>query len=395
VPLRRVELLLIFAFWTFMAVLTAANGLLDPRGRGLQPLIPSAPVALAFAESYLWALLTPLIFWLGSRLNVERSSWVRRVLLLTAVGVLVAMFVEAVVSYLRLHVFFAPPPGLLGHPRRFDPLFGVTRLFWLDDLVVYIAIVAAGFARDYFHRYRARLEEAARLQAQAAGLQAHAAHLQAQLAEARLAVLRTQLNPHFLFNTLHAMSSLVERDPKGVRRMIARLSELLRCTLEGPTEQEITVREELDLLRRYVEIMQIRFQGRLESHFNVSPEAEEALVPTWILQPLVENAMKHGVSRVRGVGRIEVDVRRSGDELVLAVSDNGPGADASRANGALPEGAASGVGLRNTRARLEEMYGAQQRFTLRPSPDGGTVAEIVLPYHTRADLRAAGAPAPL
>jgi two-component system, LytTR family, sensor kinase len=248
--------------------------------------------------------------------------------------------------------------------------------------MVYFAVVAAGFARDYFRRYQSRREEAARLQAQAA-------ELHAQLAEARLAALRTQLDPHFLFNTLHAISSLVERDPRGVRRMIARLSELLRTSLEAGDEQEIPLEKEIAFLNRYLEIMQIRFQGRLEVDMRIDGSVVDALVPTMILQPLVENAVKHGVNKVASTGRIEIRAfRDETDRLVLRVRDNGPGLgadDESREGG--------GVGLANTRARLQQLYGTDQLLTLTPAPDGGGfVAEVTLPYHTRADLRAGAVP---
>jgi signal transduction histidine kinase len=376
VPLRRSELLGIFAFWTFLAILTAANGLLDPRGRGLQPLVAGAPVTLAFVESYLWAALTPFLFWLTSRFSIERDNRVPRVLLFVVAGVLVAMLVEAVLAYLRLEVFFTTRRR---RPIDFSPFFGMTRLFWLDDLMVYFAVVAAGFARDYFRRYQARREEAVRLQA-------HAAELHAQLAEARLAALRTQLNPHFLFNTLHAISTLVERDPRGVRRMIARLSELLRTSLDEGDEQEVPLEKELAFLNRYLEIMEIRFQGRLEVDTRADGGVLDALVPTLILQPLVENAVKHGVSKMAGTGLIQIRAYRDAeDRVVLTVRDNGPGLDDDRGEGAQPR---DGVGLANTRARLEQLYGHDQSLTLRPAPDGaGLVAEVTLPYHTRADLR--------
>jgi two-component system LytT family sensor kinase len=379
IPLRRSELLGIFAFWTFLALLTAANGLLDPRGRGLQPLVAGAPVTLAFVESYLWAALTPFLFWLTSRFSIERDNRVLRVVLFVMAGVVVAMLVEALLAYLRLEVFFTVRRR---RPAAFNPFFGMTRLFWLDDLMVYFAVVAAGFARDYFRRYQARREEATRLRA-------HAAELHAQLAEARLAALRTQLDPHFLFNTLHAISTLVERDPRGVRRMIARLSELLRTSLEEGSEPEVPLGKELAFLNRYLEIMQIRFQGRLEVDTHVDPNVSDALVPTLILQPLVENAVKHGVSKVAGVGRIEIRALRDADDrVVLSVRDNGPGLD-----GGAHAPREEGVGLANTRARLEQLYGADQSLTLRSSSDGvGLVAEVTLPYHTRADLRAAAAP---
>jgi len=389
VPLRRAELLLILGFWTLMALLTAANGILDPRARGLSPVIASAPVIVAFVVSYLWAALTPFIFWLSTRFSIERANWGGRVLLLVGIGVLVAMGVEAVFAYLRLEVFDMARRRSPG----WSPLTGITRLFWLDDLIVYMAVLAAGFARDYFLRYRARQEEAVRLQAQAARLQAQAAELHAQLTEARLSALRAQLNPHFLFNTLNAVSALVARDPRGVRRMIARLSELLRYSLEGAEEQEIPLRQELAFLERYVEIMQIRFQGRLEVHTEVDADVLDALVPNLILQPLVENAIVHGASRTPGIGRVELRARRVGDDVVLSVRDNGPGPAAAGDAPTETGSPTSGVGLRNTRARLEQLYGAGQTLALRAAPGGGFIAEITLPFHTRADLRAAGVPA--
>lgn len=363
VPLRRSELLVVFAFWTFLALLSAANAVLDPRARGLESALSSGPVALAFAESYLWAALTPVIFWLGGRFSVERTNWVSRLALFLGVGFIVAMGVEMLLAYLRSEFAF---PMRRRPPFGFNPMIGVTRLFWLDDLMVYIAVLAASFARTYFLRYRARQEEAARLQA--------------ELAEARLSALQSQLNPHFLFNTLHAVSSLVERDPRGVRRMIARLSDLLRFTLERTDQQEVALEQELAFLERYLEIMQIRFQGRLQVHTHLDAGVTDALVPTLILQPLVENAVKHGVSKVDASGRIEISARRIGDRLVLAVRDNGPGLDGGDAGD-------EGVGLRNTRARLEQLYGGAQSLTLREPPEGGLIAEVTLPYHTRADLR--------
>ena len=254
--------------------------------------------------------------------------------------------------------------------------------FWfLDDLMVYFAILGAGLARAYFLRYQAR-------RAESVALQAHAVQLQAQLAEARLAVLRTQLNPHFLFNTLNAVSALVERDPRGVRRMIARLSELLRHTLDGASEPEIPLHRELSLLERYVDIMRIRFQGRLDVELDVAPDVRDALVPNLLLQPLVENAFKHGVDRMEGAGRIVVQAHRTGDDIVLRVTDNGPGpaGDPFSLDDTEPRGE-GGTGLRNSRSRLEQLYGARQRLTLTSAPGGGTVAEVVLPYHTGA-LRA-------
>jgi len=183
-----------------------------------------------------------------------------------------------------------------------------------------------------------------------------------------------QINPHFLFNTLHAVSALVERDPGGVRRMIARLSELLRHTIESHATDEVPLREELAFLKRYIEIMEIRFQGRLQVEIKIDDDTLDALVPNLVLQPIVENALEHGVNRATGDGRVSIAARRDGTRLVLSVRDNGPGLDAKNE---------SGVGLANTRARLEQLYGAAASLSLSSADGGGVLAEIALPYHER------------
>jgi two-component system LytT family sensor kinase len=258
---------------------------------------------------------------------------------------------------------------VLGLPNRHsvltDPLGAITHLWFLREMIVYCGIVAAGVAREYSLRYRARQQEAGRLQAETA-------QLQAQLAEARLSALRSQIDPHFLFNTLNAVSALVERDPRGVRRMIARLSELLRHSLEGAGEPVVTLRQELDFVERYLEIMRIRFQGSLEVETRVDDGVLDALVPNLILQPLVENAAKHGVGRQRGVGRIEIGARREGERVVLSVRDNGPGLGEAPLR--------EGVGVRNTRERLAQLYGDAGALALRPATGGGVEAEVSLPY---------------
>ena len=370
--ITRGELGAIVAFWTFMAVLTAANRLLDPRRPpGIQPTFPSAPVALAFVESAVWAAVTVLIFFAIRRYRSTGERRWTQVAALAIAGLAVSVVVDLVLDLARGY--------LLGFPQRHnfftDPFRAITRLWFLREMIVYCGIAAAALARDYSLRYRARQDEATRLQAETAALRA-------QLAEARLAALRSQVDPHFLFNTLNAVSALVERDPRGVRRMIARLSELLRYSLEGAAEAEVTVRKEMEFVERYLEIMRIRFQGALEVVTDVDPEVMDALVPNLVLQPLVENAVKHGVSRLKDGGRIGIEAWREDGRLVLCVRDNGPG---------LGEGEVrEGVGVRNTRERLEQLYGGEQAFSLRTAEAGGVEAEVTLPFHTAGDLRAAG-----
>ncbi|HEX8945329.1 MAG TPA: histidine kinase [Gemmatimonadaceae bacterium] len=361
VPLRPAELAAIIAFWLFFAVLNAAGRLIDPRIPGLRPEVTRAVLTLSFIEYAIWALLTVPVVWLVHRFTISSSQRAPRLLLFLAVGVVLAILVDTIVSQFRVHLL-PPPPG---RPPR-GMFTNIIRFEFLDDFMVYLAVLGAALARDYFLRYQARLEETTRLQSQTA-------RLEAQLAEARLDALRTQLNPHFLFNTLNAVSTLVERDPRGVRRMIARLSELLRHTLDETDEQEIPLERELDLLRRYLEIMEIRFQGRLTVMMDIADDVREALVPNLVLQPLVENALKHGLSASDGSGRVEVSARRDGDVVRLEVRDHGPGPVAPKDS--------SGVGIKNTIARLEQLYGSKQRFTLRAAEGGGAVAEVELPYH--------------
>lgn len=358
--LRPSEVLGILVFWAFLAALTATGRILDPRTPE-RPEISSALISLAFIEYSLWAALTVPIVWIANRFSRDAISPVVRVAVLVGLGVLIAILVDSALLQARGHLLLP----FSGRPPR-PPGFGnIVRFEFLDDLMVYFAVLGAALARNYFLRYQARVEETQ-------ALKAEAALLQARLAEAQLAVLRTQLNPHFLFNTLHAISSLVERDARGVRRMIARLSELLRHTLEQTSEQEVTLDRELELLSRYLDIMEVRFQGRLDVTQKVDDDVRNALVPNLVLQPLVENALKHGVTAIEGPGHVEVAARRDGNAIVLTVRDNGPGP--ARPN-------IDGLGLRNTTARLTQLYGETQSFSLRPAAGGGTIAEVRLPYH--------------
>jgi two-component system LytT family sensor kinase len=362
------EIVLIFAFWTFLATLSAVNRLLDPRGFGFRMSSPAGPIALAYIESWIWAAFTPFILWLSSSSLANhpngraRSLWIRIPLLLL-LGIAVAIAAYALLDLARFLVI-DPPPMRRGRGvgrSTFEPLRGIGRFRFLNQLIIYLAVLATGFAREFFLRDQRR--------------QRQEVHLQAQLAEARLDALRMQINPHFLFNTLHAVSALVERDPGGVRRMISRLSELLRHTIDSHATDEVPLREELAFLKRYIEIMEIRFQGRLKVTMAVEDDTLDALVPNLILQPIVENALEHGVNRAAGDGQITISGRRDGDRLVLSVRDNGPGIDAQNE---------SGVGLANTRARLEQLYGARAVLTLRNAEGGGTLAEITLPHHEHA-----------
>jgi sensor histidine kinase YesM len=377
---RWMEGALILAFWICMFTLTTGQRATDPWGPpGLNP----DEVLFTGVEYLVWLLLTPVIFWFSRRVSLERGVWSRHLPAHILVAFVVAVAVNAFNSTM-LHEL------VIGEERPFSLVRSFKSLHFIDELVFYLTVLAAGLAREYFLRYQERQQEAMELRTQAAELQIEATHLHAQLVESRLQALRMQLNPHFLFNTLHTISTDLERDPRGVRRMISRLSGLLRYTLEMTDTKEVPLRQELDFLEGYLEIQCIRFQERLEVSQEVDPDVLEALVPNLILQPLVENAVKHGVSQMEAGGKIDIRAWRDGERLHVSVRDNGPGltftGDGEPGTDDGETGRTYGIGLRNTRERLESHYGPEQSLTLTPALEGGIVSHISLPYHTAADL---------
>jgi two-component system, LytTR family, sensor kinase len=346
-PSRRLsskEILLILIFWFSLALLAAVNRMFDPRGFGFRGIVPVGSLVFPFVEAAVWAVITPFVLILASRHNK-----LSRIPLLLLYGVGIAIAVDLVLDIARMSLF---PVRVRRGGIAFAPFSAIGRFRFLNQFIVYLAVLAAGFAREFFIRGQQKQREAV--------------ELQGQLAQARLDALRMQINPHFLFNTLNAVSALVERDPVGVRRMIARLSDLLRYTLDRHGSEEVPLREELGYLEKYLDIMKVRFQGRLEVETMIEPAALDAPVPSFILQPIVENALEHGVSNIAGLGRVEIRARREGSRLTISVADNGPGL----------AGQGDGVGLSNTRARLAQMYGQKASLSLRSNDGGGTLAEI-------------------
>lgn len=239
------------------------------------------------------------------------------------------------------------------------------------SLLAYLVVVALGRAAHYFGLYRTR--------------QLHASELETRLAKTHLQVLKMQLQPHFLFNTLNTVAELVHTEPDAADQMITRLSRLLRLSLDHAGHQVVPLRQEIDFLRMYVEIEQVRFQDRLQIVWDVRADTLEAAVPTLIWQPVLENAIRHGVTPMAGGGRIVISSRREEEVLVLEIRDNGTG---------LPSGgvAREGVGLRNIRERVDQLYGSQACLDLEPALGGGTTAILRFPF-TRCDT--AYTPVPL
>jgi len=201
--------------------------------------------------------------------------------------------------------------------------------------------------------------------------------LEARLARAQLQSLRLQLHPHFLFNTLNTINALISTDRRAAERVISGLSELLRMSLSSASEQEVSLAKELELLAHYIEIQQIRFHDRLTVDFRIDPDARYALVPNLMLQPLVENAIRHGIAPRAAPGNVVVAAMRRGSRLELSVVDDGVGENPHADH-------RDGVGLGNTRARLLSLYGSDHRFEARGSPGGGFAVRIEIPYRTDA-----------
>jgi two-component system LytT family sensor kinase len=226
-------------------------------------------------------------------------------------------------------------------------------------LLAYFAIITLGWSGRYFGLYRTR--------------HLHASELEGRLAKTHLQVLKMQLQPHFLFNTLNTVAELVHSDPEAADQMITRLGRLLRLSLDHAGHQVVPLRQETDFLRLYIEIEQVRFQDRLQVVWDLAPDTLEAAVPTLLWHPVVENAIRHGVTPLAGRGRIVIASRREGDDLVLEIRDNGKG---------LPPGGVprEGVGLRNIRERVAQLYGSRARFSLTSAQGRGTEATLRLPF---------------
>lgn len=318
----------------------------------------------SFGDWYEWALLSPVIFWLCRMFRFDRQSW-RGSLAAHLVGGLVLAAVHAALCALAA-VFQG---WITGEPKGFG---GTLRQLLAGrfhyNLAVYAVIVCSWHAWDYYRKFRER--------------EAQAAELSGRLAQAQLQTLRMQLNPHFLFNTLNAVSALMLKDVNAANKMISRLGDLLRLALENTERQEVPLQQEIEFLRRYLEIEQIRFGDRLQLKMDVDPATLAAAVPNLILQPLVENAIRYAVEPQESAGEIELRSTRDNGSLVVQISDNGTGSK-DQTIGSIDKSlnGREQVGLRNTRERLRKLYGERQDFQLTRNARGGVTASLSIPFH--------------
>jgi two-component system, LytTR family, sensor kinase len=308
---------------------------------------------------YVWGCLSPLILVLGRRYPIEGSTWLRNLgIHLTAALVLSAIHTGAETS-LKMII---QPFDVWSDKRPFLAQYEASlRNFFVFDVLVYWSVLGFGYAFDYRQRYRER--------------ERLASQLKAQLAQAQLESLKMQLHPHFLFNTLHNIAGLVRSNQtRPAVDMIAGLSDLLRHALENVDEQEVPLRDELKFVELYLGIQQVRFSDRLAVRMEIAPETAAALVPNLILQPLVENAIRHGISTKDTAGSIVIETYTDREKLHLKIVDDGPGLQSG-----WQHEESGGIGLANTRARLQHLYGSDHRFELRNGKAGGLTVAIAIP----------------
>jgi sensor histidine kinase YesM len=308
--------------------------------------------------------LTPLVMHLAERFFIESGKIGRNLIIHFLAG--------SAISLAQLSIFIFVRQWLLGNPQKPFSFSGDFQKLFVGEfhvnLLIYWIVVGISHLRLINRRYLERERERARLTLETA-------QLETKLAQAQLDALKMQLHPHFLFNTLNSISVLMRDDVKAANQMLVRLSELLRVALKSEGTQEVSLKDELDFLRGYLEIEQVRFQDRLQVDFEVEKETLDAIVPNLILQPLVENAIKHGIAPRAEGGKILIEAKRQNGFIRLAVSDNGAGLSDSAKN-------ENGIGLKNTQERLEKLYGEKQQFELAPKAGGGLQVKIKIPFHT-------------
>jgi two-component system, LytTR family, sensor kinase len=340
-----------FAFWTLIGLSFAFQFYISSAKAGLEVTWKQA-VSYALGDWYVFAVLSIPVIWLARRFNFDPGNRARSLAVHVPGSLLFSL------AYMVLRALVGHWQSASSFLEAFQPLLVKT---WHFNLLIYWVIVAVSFAFDYYGKFRER--------------ELRAAELEKSLAQAKLQALQMQLNPHLLFNSLHSISALMHQDVEAADRMIVRLSDLLRAALENSDAQEVTLRAEIKFLQSYLEIEQIRFGSRLTVEMQIPTDLLDARVPNLILQPLLENAIRHGIEPHAKPGIIELRAQRANGELTLDVSDNGAGV--SNAN-TLNEG----VGLSNTRARLWTLYGEAHRFELGNRPEGGLRVRVTIPFQT-------------
>jgi hypothetical protein len=346
-----------FVLWTVLAFLGAAGTHVYNVTIG-GPETWAQLLAWYMTISVVWSFLTPPVYALARRYSFERGNWKMVLPLHIVASIVVTCIGASIIVWLEPYVTWTPEAHLPFFPHMLSRAFMDLQRYW------YILLITQ--ALDYYRKYRERELESSQLEA--------------QLAHAQLEVLKIQLEPHFLFNTLNSIAALARNDGPAAENMTLQLADLLRFSLDAMGVHEVPLSRELTILQKYVDIQQTRFQDRLQVDMDIAGNTLSALVPNMILQPLVENAIRHGIGPRRAPGLIRVCTRQVFDELWMEICDNGMGL--TRFGGVVPS---EGVGLRNTRARLQQLYNHDHRLTLEDAPGGGCVVKIHIPFRTYSE----------
>ncbi len=355
---RSVRLGLIWGGWTIVGLFFTSQAIVQTMS-----MVERYPYGSLFfwqmSVCYLWALSTPLVLWLARRFRIDREKWPTRILL----HLLLSVAFGGAISAIHYPLFMTQ----MGEAAKMTA-FGDFRnvLINLDrQIFIYWLLVLLSHALNYYKSFREG--------------ELKTSQLHTQLVQSQLEALKMQVHPHFLFNTLHSISALLHSDPEAARRMITRLGDFLRLTLENAGTQEVTLEQEMQFLNVYLEIERVRFQDRLTTIVEVDPAVLDARVPNLILQPIVENAMRHAVATSSHAGRIEITAVPRNGVVRIQVKDNGPGLSAQPSLAR----AGKGLGLANTQARLERLYGSNQSMDLNNDPvGGGLIVTLEIPRHT-------------
>ena len=356
---RLVRYGLIWGVWTIITLFYTSQVYVMNTASGQPRRYGSGREFLGQASAgYLWALATPLVLWLARRYCIQRHNWLRRGTFHFLFSIVLSGTLLAI-HYLALMVIFERTGSIT--PFR---VFGFVYYNLEKFLLVYWTILLMSHAFSYYNSFRKG--------------ELKASQLHTQLVQSQLEALKMQVHPHFLFNTLHSISALLSKDTEAARKMITRLGDFLRLTLENSGTMEVTLQQELEFLNGYLEIERIRFQDRLTTNIRVDPEVLDVRVPNLILQPIVENAMRHAIGNSKA-GRVEVTAAPHNGVVRIEVKDNGPGIDAEKL---LESRRGKGLGLANTQARLAGLYGTAARFEMLNNPTGGLVVALEIPRQT-------------
>ncbi len=350
---RRARLWWIFVAWSVNGLLFSSQLWL---GMKESPTTPPWYRTLywGFGYCYLYAAITPLILRLARKFTFEGKFLLRNISIHILVSLVVAYVIRVLSDIIRILLVWQRSEV------NWKEVLTYAYFYFDYGLLMYWFIVLVNHTLQSYRKSREGELQTSRLQT--------------QLAEAQLDALKTQLHPHFLFNTLNAISVLIQKSPESAQKMLTLLSDLLRITLDHTGVQEVPLKDELDFLERYIQIQQVRFGDRLEVKMEIDSNALNAKVPNLVLQPLVENAIEHGVAKRAGVGLVRVAAKRTDSRVRLEIQDNGAGVQVGN-------GKKEGVGLSNTRARLIQLYGEHQQFELTSLAGKGTIARIEIPFN--------------